>query len=604
MGWLRWQRDRPRLGIPAAALGVAAVPSVDCERQAIPGAAAAGALCTQRTMSTLLLTLLLASPQISGGGFDRTQLQLGDAAGDLMGDTLGSMPDVTGDGIGELIGGAWAADAGGFTNSGVIRVWSGVDGSLLWEVSGPQDFAQMGLAVAAMADMNSDGLADVAVGASQGNGEVHILSGLDGSLIRLFPAPGNADDFGEALSNAGDLDGDGKDDLFVGAGDTDGGMLLDSGRVYAISGDTGVVIWNVPGEERLDHCGRAVLAIPDRNGDGKAECLAASPLADVGGVSDVGVVRMLDGSTGAEITRFQGQAFRAEFGDSLGLAGDHDGDGIQDIIIGAPREQPAVTPAVGAASVFSGADDSLIFRYAGTVANEWMGSSVGSVGDIDGDGFDEVMIGANGAFYGGRVYFYSGRNGRRLWITESDGFGSDFASRIHPLADYDQDGDLDFMVGEPHRRDAGIDKGAVSVWSFKPMLTSNVTSISSAVGANIVLDVDFPAHSWVFSSNVKYWTIMSLIGTGPTILRGWEIPLGQDGVYDDSLAGIWPGPLQNPSGPLDANGDATVTMNLGPGTVSTLVGRTLHFAVVHFEGSGLDLIVHGSTRPVLIDIVP
>lgn len=559
---------------------------------------------TQRTMCTILLTLLLAAPQISGGGFDRIQLQIGDASGDLMGDTLGSMPDVTGDGIGELIGGAWAADAGGFVNSGVLKVWSGADGSLVWQVEGQQDFEQMGLAVAAMADMNSDGLADLAVGSSKGNGEVRILSGLDGSLIRLIVAPGNSDDFGEAISAAGDIDGDGKEDLFVGAGDTDGSMLLDSGRVYAINGATGGVLWNIPGEERLDHFGRTVLALPDRTSDGVSECLVAAPLADVGGLSDVGVVRLLNGATGVEITRFTGGAFRAEFGSSLGRAGDHDGDGIQDFVIGAPRERPSQLIAVGTASVFSGADDSLIRRYAGAVENEWMGSGVGTAGDVDGDGIDDVLIGANGVFYGGRVYIYSGRNGRRLWITESDGFGMDFAARVHSLGDFDQDGDLDYMVGEPHRRDGGLDKGGVSVWSFSPMVTSNVTSLSAAAGGSVVLSVDFPAHSWVFTSAIKYWTLMSLVGVGPNILRGWEVPLGNDGVYADSLAGIWPSPLQNPSGPLDAQGDATVTLNLGPGGATSLVGRTLHFAVLHFEGGGLDLIVHGSTRPVLIDIVP
>jgi len=555
-------------------------------------------------MPTLLPLLLLAVPQVSGGGFDQAQLHLGDAAGDLMGATLGSLPDVDGDGVADLLGGAWAADVNGMTNAGMLRLWSGATGSQLWQVEGGVSFEQLGLAAVAVADMNADGLADVAVGTSLGSGEVQLRSGLDGSLIRILTSPLGADDFGEALAAAGDLNADGVEDLFVGAGDTDGNGILDSGMVYAISGLDGSVLWSVSGEARLDHFGRTILAVPDRNGDGFPECLAAAALADVNGLQDVGVVRLLSGADGSELTRFQGGAFRAEFGSSLGLAGDHDGDGVIDLIIGAPHEQPAQTPEVGAASVYSGATDLLIRRYAGDVAYEWMGASVGSAGDLDGDGTDEVLIGANGAFYGGRVYVFSGRNGRRLWITESDGFGSDFAANVHGLGDYDQDGDLDYLVGAPHRRDQGLDKGAVTLWSFSPFLSADAASISDAVGGVIRLFVDFPAHSWIFDSNVSYWTLASLAGTGPSILMGWEVPLGSDNAYADTLAGNWPNVMHQPTGRLDSQGDAIVTLDVPPGTLTGLIGRQLHFAVVHFEGGGANALVHGSSRVAIIDILP
>ncbi|MHC4838157.1 MAG: VCBS repeat-containing protein [Planctomycetota bacterium] len=553
-------------------------------------------------MTLFALSILLAVPQVSGGGFDRERTEVGDAAGDLMGAVLGSLADVDGDGVDEYLASAFAADFGGLTNAGLVRVWSGASGALLWEAQGLADYDEFGIALATVEDLDGDGRQDLAVGL--GRGEVQLLSGATGGLIRVLPAPAGAGDFGEALAAAGDLNGDLVPDLFVGAGDSSLGGQFDQGAVYAIDGLTGAELWRVDGEGRLDHFGRAVLSIPDRDGDGLAECVAAAPLGDAGGVDDVGVVRILAGSTGAELARFEGGSFRAEFGSALGLAGDHDGDGIVDLIVGAPRDQPAQTPEVGTASVYSGADDSLIRRYPGAEAGEWMGAAVASAGDLDEDGIDEVMIGANGAFYGGRVYHYSGRNGRRLWISESDGFGGDFAAAVHPLGDFDGDGDLDHLIGAPHRRDLGVDVGAVSLWSFKPFLTADATSVSDAVGGVVRLFVDFPERSWVFDPAVSYWTLVSLAGTGPSILLGWEVPLGSDSAYDDSLAGNWPTVLRQPQGRLDAQGDAVVTLDLPPGVLSGLIGRTLHFSVMHYEGGGSTLLVHGASRPVLIDVLP
>ena len=163
------------------------------------------------------------------------------------------------------------------------------------------------------------------------------------------------------------------------------------------------VLYQKNGAAAFGLLGISVASAGDVDGDGRADFIIGANAASPGGLSGAGSAYVYSGAIGALL--FQKNGVRA--GDNLGIsvasAGDVDGDGRADFIIGAYLADSIRFSDVGSAYVYSGATGDLLLLKDGAAAGDWLGFSVASAGDVNGDGRADVIIGAFGADLGGLV---------------------------------------------------------------------------------------------------------------------------------------------------------------------------------------------------------
>ena len=325
----------------------------------------------------------------------------GTAGGDIFGATLDNAGDCNGDGIPDLIVGAPFAHVNGQWK-GYARVHSGMDGSVLHTFVGDNDDDFFGTRVCGLGDVNGDGLSDVAAGAvqwlSNGTGYVKIFSGFDGSLIHHITGNSNGDQFGYSLDGPGDVDGDGKNDIVIGAWWASG-ALPGQGMVGVYSGATGAPIHTFWGDNSSDHLGSRVGGAGDIDGDGFPDLIAGASGDDGAGTS-AGAAKVFSGATGMLLYEFLGENPGDQFGNSVAGAGDVNGDGRADVAVGAIYAAPQGTQS-GRVYVFSGLDGSMLLRMDGDAAGDGLGSTVSDAGDVNGDGQDDIIVGAMSSDLGG-----------------------------------------------------------------------------------------------------------------------------------------------------------------------------------------------------------
>jgi hypothetical protein len=381
----------------------------------------------------------------------------GGSAGAAFGTSLALLPDVDGDGrLDLLVGAPFAALAAGPLDGGFqgrASVHSGADGALLLEAHGQQASELYGWSVASPGDVDHDGIADLAVGAPNWDGwrgRVQVLSGASGALLLQAAGDSAGDRFGWSLAAAGDLDGDGVPDLAVGAFD-DSQPLPGSGSVRVLSLASGATLLELGGLQAHDHLGASLAAPGDADLDGVPDLAAGGVLIDAQH-EDTGGVSVRSGATGAELWLVTGTYEGEAFGHALAVPGDVDGDGVADLLVGAPLVDSFGTDG-GRAVLLSGASGGELLALPPPFAFGQFGSSVSGAGDVDGDGVPDLACGAplagDPALAGpGAVAVFSGAGGALLCNWEGTGTLSGFGAAL-AAGDVDDDGALDLLVGAP-----------------------------------------------------------------------------------------------------------------------------------------------------------
>jgi hypothetical protein len=388
----------------------------------------------------------------------------GDQIGAELGYSVSTAGDVNGDGYDEVIVGAPRYDNTLF-DQGAASVYlgtpSGISTSPAWTAYGEQSEGGFGSSVSTAGDVNADGYDDVIVGAwLHANGQINEGRAYAylGSSLGLSTTPSwtaESDEacawFGYSVSPAGDVNGDGYDDVIVGAW---GYRIvnLDDGRAYVFLGSPAglstMPAWTADADQTGAGFAYSVSA-GDVNGDGFDDVVVGAPFRDNGAV-----FVYLGSSAGLSSTpAWVAEEPSGRFGFAVS-AGDVNGDGYSDVSVGAPQYTGG-----GGAFVYLGSASGPSMAPAWTavspVAFAFFGASVSAAGDWDGDGIRDVIVGApllsgdqteeGGAFvYPGSV---SGPSPQPTWAAEGDQEDSRFGNRVWIARDVNADGYDEIMVG-------------------------------------------------------------------------------------------------------------------------------------------------------------
>ncbi|MCB9508320.1 MAG: VCBS repeat-containing protein [Myxococcales bacterium] len=381
--------------------------------------------------------------------------------------------DVNGDGIGDYAYSDYYAD-GTFSHSGKIFVRSGAGFGPLYEISGPNVDAYLGKHVEAVGDVDDDGVPDFVATSENGSivGRVTTYSGVDGSVIAsvdMAPAELTVSD----LAATGDVDLDGVPDFALGLPYGDAGGT-NSGAVRVLGGGDGALIWERIGDSAGESWGQTVGGPGDVDADGFMDFGAGTRLFSVGGTNR-GMVRVYAGRTGAVLHEVIGEN-AGDFLATLAPLGDADGDGFDDFMVGSDGWGPfGGSNKYGLVQAFRGVDGSLLWTVEGASGTSAMGREMTSLGDLDGDGRGEALLGAPDVddFSDGRVEVHSGATGALLFAFEGGYVGDDFGAAL-ASGDVNGDGVDDILVGSP---------GMSSVRLFTPTCGAFVPYGSGCAGS-------------------------------------------------------------------------------------------------------------------------
>jgi hypothetical protein len=334
----------------------------------------------------------------------------------------------------------------------------------IWEFTVGARSAAVDTSWGSVLDVNGDGFADVVVGADGAmsrTGRVHLYlgsaAGLSSMPAQSLAGPdGAGGQFGYSVASAGDVNGDGFADVVVGAD----GAMSGTGRVHVYLGSaaglSSTPAQSLTGPDGASgRFGWSVASAGDINGDGYADVVVGAPYA----MSETGRVHVYLGSA-AGLSSTPAQSLTGPdgasgfFGWSVASAGDVNGDGFADVVVGAH----GAMSYTGRVHVYLGSASGLNSTPAQSLTGPdggggRFGYSVASAGDVNGDGFADVVVGAwNAMSYTGRVHVYLGSasglsSTPAQSLTGPDGGGGRFGWSVASAGDVNGDGFADVVVG-------------------------------------------------------------------------------------------------------------------------------------------------------------
>lgn len=458
-----------------------------------------------------------------GGSLGDAYAQLvGDGNYDYTGRKVASAGDVDGDGLDDLLMSSHLDNAGG-TDSGSVHLVLGSSlassgsyslSSSDYKFIGENGYDYAGFGLAGAGDVDGDGLDDILIGAHYSDnsgtdsGAVYLIYGSSLSTTRTidlsqaditFYADSSYDYLGLSVSGAGDVDGDGLDDIMMGAPyDNDNGY--DAGTVYLFLGsslggssseDVNDADYLFIGESSNDLAGYGLAGGGDLDGDGLDDVVIGVPYEDSGAGNAGAVYVVLGSSLGSfqEIDladadyKLIGESSGDRAGTWMSIAGDVDNDGFDDVLVGAWLNNAGGTDSgmgyllfgssLGTTSTIdlSQAD----YEFVGEGTYDYAGFTVAMLGDVDGDGFGDMLLGACGQNAGGTdagaAYLIRGGSlgsTSSIDLSQADAkllgeSAGDFAGLVSPAGDVNGDGFNDLLIGALYDDDGGTDAGSVYV---------------------------------------------------------------------------------------------------------------------------------------------
>ncbi len=611
-----------------------------------------------RLLLNALFVVFLAAPILA----QTAQLKYvvdGSAPGARWGAALSSGADLDSDGLTDIVVGT----SRGCSFEDYVTAVRGIDGSVLWKRSHLGSNCDHFGTVELIGDLDGDGVSDMVVGAPQANGnrgQAHIIS--TGSLATLFTINAAAtapdDRFGSGVGRLGDITGDGIPEFTVTASSADPCCGHYVGTVQAFDGATFAPIWQANGSAGQDYAKQKLGK--DINGDGVREVTWHSQ-QDGFSPKGPGYVRLVDGATGAEMWRVDGDNLEDHFGDQWCLLDDIDGDGVYDFALVVPLGD-FFGPNLGEVQVRSGADLTIHYRIpllpnsGGVGVGGESGGSVCELPDLNGDGAPEFAVGQGYARSSagdagtetGALVIVSGADGAvldTLWgENAADGFGlqvrvmqnftmvgglsmvvaapgyANETGRIYVYElgppDCNANGipDVDEIAADPSldcngngvpdecdiASDSSLDQDGNGILDecLPPPLASNPVQISVASGGQHDLSLTAPQEY----GNSLYFVLGSSSGTVPGwTLDGVLVPLQ---IFDPYfLYGVSSpnvSPFINTLGSLSATGTASAAIAV-PSGLTDLAGVTIHHAYVLF-GNSLEVVYASNAAP--LELVP
>lgn len=469
----------------------------------------------------------------------------------FLGKHILGIPDVDGDGFGDYAAGIANWGSLGTASNGLL-VYSGATGVELWRFEGRVPGEELGERMESLADINGDGVDDILLSGSNTpdgsggtlfrGGEMLILSGVDGSILREQIGGVWAENFATAIGLAGDLNLDGFEDYI--AGSYNKGQY---GEVEVFSGADGSLLWSIQGDQTTGDIGQFVTSTGDVDGDGIPDIVTSMAFYGNG-------LQCYSGADGSALWTdpVDRPAVRVSINIAVHKVGDYNQDGISEIggtigYLGDPQFLRLVDGSNGETLEILG------MRRVNGMPDSFAEDFTG-LPDINGDGLDDLLI------------------GRR-----------DYA--VRPII---------FPTGYIYNED-----GEAFVQYMRPFLTSPATEISASGGADIVLDIDFPdADAGSF-----YTMLISLAGRYDAILgtNRKYAPMERDLHFNRMEAGYAPPFGHGFHGVLDSQGKADTNLAQGP-YLAGFVGRRVHLAVVTHGGFPLD--PTRVSNAVVLDVIP
>ncbi|WP_138484875.1 FG-GAP-like repeat-containing protein [Dyadobacter bucti] len=412
----------------------------------------------------------------------------GNQAHAAMGWSVKSAGDVNGDGYSDIIAGANMFD-NGQVDEGAAFVWcggaEGVNIAPVFSHKGNQNEAQFGWSVKGAGDVNGDGFGDIIVGApaydngqsDEGTAFIYHGSANGISNVNAYVESNQINAaMGKSVSGAGDVNGDGYDDVIVGVAYYTNQQQYE-GAAFVYYGSVNGIITNAPSilesNQQNAWMGKSVSTAGDVNGDGFSDVIVGIDMYDNGEL-DEGAAFIYYGSqigvSPISVTKIESNKAAAHLGYSVSHAGDVNGDGYGDVIVGAPF-YTNVQNTEGVAIVFtgsaSGINSSIGIRLAINQLEAHFGYAVSSAGDVNGDGFGDVIAGANdyGFLYNGSPNGIANQAPVKIDNNQSN---TNFGESVASAGDVNGDGYGDVIIGAMgHYNSANWDGAAFLYYGSK-----------------------------------------------------------------------------------------------------------------------------------------
>lgn len=402
--------------------------------------------------------------------------------------------------------------------------------------------AQFGIEQAAIGDLDNDGVIDIAVGATNQGGSIVgavfiLFMNSDGSVkhsvqINSIEPPGDFDSFGSSICALGDLDGDGVEDIGVGAGyDSDGGfqtgafwiLFMNTNGTVKNRQKISTLVGGFSGPIDDGHVfGTGAATLGDLDGDGVVDIAVGARIP--------GAVYILFLNTNGTVKNWSAISSASGlpvdtgglFGYGVASLGDVDGDGVTDLAIGGHRSDVGFVDSGVVFVVFlttSGGVKGHTQISAGLsnfndMSSSILGVGIAGIGDYDNDGVRDMVVGGNDAFGAGAIWYMmlnangtvksyhkisggTGHSGLTL------GFGDFFGGSFSFLGDINNDGILDLAIGAFQDDDGAANNGAL--W----ITTSACPLVDAGTNRNVCSIQSVMMDATLNSPSVGTWSVVS-----------------------------------------------------------------------------------------------